>query len=256
MAGTRPDEERRHAERADRLQREAARRRRQLVAAPVGLVALVVLVTAFAWRPAAPSDAGPAQAASVAATSPPTQSAQAAATSEPTGSALPTRSVDASRSAESTSGGISNGSAATSNATGAAAIAAPKPLRPAPGVKTIVVDKSEQRVTLYTAKGTPVDTFRCASGITYPRIGTYKVYGHRKQSWSIYDASTFYYFTMFVKSDKGNNIGFHSIPVMPDGKLVGKLGVPVSHGCVRLDKAKAKFVYSWAPVGTKVVVKR
>jgi lipoprotein-anchoring transpeptidase ErfK/SrfK len=130
-----------------------------------------------------------------------------------------------------------------------------KPLKPAPGVKTIVVDKSDQVVTLYTAKGTPVDRFRCASGIVYPRIGTYHVYGRRYQSWSMYDSSTFYYFTMFVKSDKGNNIGFHSIPTIK-GKLVGGLGKPVSHGCVRLDKAKAKFVYGWAAVGTKVVVKK
>jgi len=131
-----------------------------------------------------------------------------------------------------------------------------KPLRPAPGVKTIVVDKSDQRVTLYKADGTWVDSFLCASGKMYPRIGKYKVYGHRRQSFSMYDDTTFFYFTMFVKSDKGNNIGFHSIPQHPNGKLVGKLGVPVSHGCVRLDKAKAKFVYTWAPVGTKVVVKK
>ena len=251
MPGTTPNEEHRHEERAERLRREAARRRRQIVAVPVVLVALVALMAALAWRPAAPSGAGPAQAASVAATSVPTQPGEPTAAVEPTGSAVAIGSVDAGRSAESTSG-----AGPSKSATGAAAIAAIKPLRPAPGVKTIVVDKSDQQVTLYTAKGTPVDTFRCASGITYPRVGTYHVYGHRKQSWSMYDASTFYYFTMFVKSDKGNNIGFHSIPVMPDGKLVGKLGVPVSHGCVRLDKAKAKLVYAWATVGTKVVVKR
>ncbi|HEY5506081.1 MAG TPA: L,D-transpeptidase, partial [Coriobacteriia bacterium] len=145
--------------------------------------------------------------------------------------------------------------AATGSTTATTALGAIKPLKPAPGVKTIVVDKSDQVVTLYTAKGIPVDSFRCASGIVYPRIGTYHVYGRRYQSWSMYDSSTFYYFTMFVKSDKGNNIGFHSIPTIK-GKLVGGLGKPVSHGCVRLDKAKAKFVYSWATVGTKVVIKK
>lgn len=243
MAGTAPDEDGRHEERAERLRREVARRRRQLIAVPVVLVALAVLVAALVWRPAAPPSAGAAQTGSV-------------AVAEPTGSVSATGSADASSSAETTSGAASNGFDGSANATGAAAIAALKPLRPAPGVKTIVVDKSEQRVTLYSAKGTPVDTFRCASGITYPRIGAYTVFGHRTQSWSEYDASTFYYFTMFAKSDKDNNIGFHSIPVMPNGKLVGKLGVPVSHGCVRLDKAKAKFVYSWASVGTKVLVKR
>jgi len=253
MAGTAPDRDHRHEERAERLLREAARRRRQLVAIPVILVAVAVLVIALAWRPAAPTGVALQQTASAATIAVPTQTVEASASAGSSESAVSSAPVEASGSAEATSG---TKSGASSTATGAAAIAAIKPLRPAPGVKTIVVDKSEQRVTLYTAKGTPVDTFRCSSGIVYPRIGTYKVYGHRMQSWSLYDASTFYYFTMFVKSDKGNNIGFHSIPVMPDGKLVGKLGVPVSHGCVRLDKAKAKFLYSWAPVGTKVVVKK
>ena len=72
----------------------------------------------------------------------------------------------------------------------------------------------------------------------------------------MYDDTTFFYFTMFVKSDKDNNIGFHSIPQHPDGKLEGGLGKPVSHGCVRLSKDKAKFLYSWAAIGTRVVVKR
>jgi len=72
----------------------------------------------------------------------------------------------------------------------------------------------------------------------------------------MYDDTTFFWFTMFVKSDKGNNIGFHSIPQHPNGKLVGGLGKPISHGCVRLLKAKAKFLYTWAKVGTRVVIKK
>ena len=131
-----------------------------------------------------------------------------------------------------------------------------KPLLPAPKVKTIVVDKSDQTVTLYRPDGKPVERFRCASGITYPRVGEYKVYGHDPQSWGLSDDSTFFYFTQFEKSDAGNNIGFHSIPQNPDGSLIGTLGVPVSHGCVRLSKDKAQLLYTWADVGTKVVVQK
>ena len=80
------------------------------------------------------------------------------------------------------------------------------------------------------------------------------MYGHDDQSWGLEDASTFYWFTKFVKSDKNNNIGFHSIPQYADGSLAGPLGVPVSHGCVRLSEDKAKLLYDWAPVGTKVIV--
>jgi hypothetical protein len=131
-----------------------------------------------------------------------------------------------------------------------------KPLTPAPGVKTIVVDKSDQRVTLYKANGKPVKSFRCSSGVIYPRVGTYHVFGHDPASSALADNTHFYYFTKFAKSDKGNNIGFHSNPQNPDGSVVGKIGKPVSHGCVRLYKADAKFVFSWAVTGTRVVVKR
>ena len=194
------------------------------------LLAVAIGAAAFALRPApvpASSASGTGAAASV-----------------------PTRTVEATASAET--------SRASEPAT-VAPVANPKPapikkLSPAPGVKTIVVDKSDQRVTLYKSDGTPVDSFPCASGVVYPRVGTYKVWGRSKQSWALTDDTTFFYFTKFATSDKGTSIGFHSIPQEPDGTLVGKLGVPVSHGCVRLDKAKAKFVYTWALTGTRVVV--
>jgi lipoprotein-anchoring transpeptidase ErfK/SrfK len=246
-----PDQETHQRERAERLRRERMRRRRQSVAVVAVLVAAAVLGTAFALRPGSSPLAAQPAAASGAATVP-TRAPGTGTAAETSRSAETTdgTSTETSRSAEATA---TPAKETTKAATGIASV---KPLKPAPGVKTIVVDKSEQRVTLYKANGTPVDTFRCASGITYPRIGTYKVYGHRKQSWSMYDDTTFYYFTQFVKSDKGNNIGFHSIPQHPDGSLEGKLGKPVSHGCVRLDKAKAKFLYTWAVTGTRVVVKR
>ena len=242
-----PDDQQRQDQRAERLRREARHRARQRVLIPVvALVAVAALATAFALRQ---GSAPPAVAPSESAVATPAAPAPTVAASA---------SVETSPAVEQTAGPSTDTTAPTEEATVVPAVVAPKPLRPAPGVKTIVVDKSEQRVTLYKANGTPVDTFRCSSGVTYPRVGTYTVYGHRQQSWSIYegDDSTFYYFTTFEKSDKGNNIGFHSIPQHPDGSLVGKLGVPVSHGCVRLAKDKAKFVYTWAVVGTRVVVKR
>jgi len=132
---------------------------------------------------------------------------------------------------------------------------APEPLTPPPGVKTIVVDKSDQLVTLYAADGSPVDRFPCASGKLYPRVGTYKVFSRKPASMSTYDNSRFYHFVIFTKSDKETNIGFHSIPIDTKGVEIGGLGKPVSHGCVRLAHEKAEFVYDWAPNGTKVVVR-
>lgn len=226
----------RTADRAERKRRDEARVRTQRLALVVVVAVIAVAGVAFALKPAA------VPGATTAASS---ETVALAATASPGPAVEQTSSADTTSPVEST---------ATVPATPTAPVHAR--LKPAPGVNTIVVDKSEQRVTLYKADGTWVDSFLCASGKLYPRIGKYKVYGHRKQSFSLYDDTTFFYFTMFVKSDKGNNIGFHSIPQHPNGKLVGGLGKPVSHGCVRLAKAKAKFVYSWAKNGTRVIVKK
>jgi lipoprotein-anchoring transpeptidase ErfK/SrfK len=223
MARLTPEEELRRRRRAERMRRERMRARRQRAVLVLALVVLASCGAPFALRPPAP----PLKAV--------------ARLGDPATSVELVPKVKASAAAEVRRV--------------AAEAAKPKPLVPAPGVKTIVVDKSDQTVTLYKPDGKPLATFRCASGVTYPRVGEYEVYGHDEQSWGLEDASTFYYFTKFERSDKGNNIGFHSIPQNPDGSLVGTLGVPVSHGCVRLAKDKAAFVFEWAGVGTKVIVR-
>ena len=230
-----PDREQRLKDRAERLRRDRVRRGRQRIALVTVLAILVVVGTAYALRAAAPpSDpTAPRAVASVA-----------------------THTLEASAAAETPAAIQVKASMPTTPPASAPATAALKPLSPAPGVKTIVVDKSEQTVTLYKADGKPVDGFQCASGEVYPRIGTYSVWGHSGQSWSLTDDTTFFYFTKFATSDKDNTIGFHSIPEKPDGTLVSGLGKPVSAGCVRLAKDKARFVYTWAVTGTRVVVKR
>ena len=44
------------------------------------------------------------------------------------------------------------------------------------------------------------------------------------------------------------------MPVFPDGRPAGPLGLPDSHGCVRLSDAAASEIYAAAPLGTKVIV--
>ncbi len=50
----------------------------------------------------------------------------------------------------------------------------------------------------------------------------------------------------------------HELPEWPDGTKEGAdhLGIPVSHGCIRLSVDFAKWLYDWTPVGTKLVVKQ
>lgn len=231
-----PEHDQRRDARSERLRREEAGRRRQLYAAAALTALALVGGIAFALRP------GPAPATT------PTRPAAV-----PSAAAVTTE-APATEPAATT---VSAGAVVAQEATPAAPVAvAHPPLRPAPGRKTIIIQKKKQMVTVYAANGDYVDSFLCATGKQYPRLGTYKVYGRKWKSYSLYDSSRFYYFVKFVRSDKGNNIGFHSIPQWPSGKLVGGLGKPVSHGCVRLDKAKAKFLYKWARNGTRVIVKR
>ncbi|OGY45933.1 MAG: hypothetical protein A3J62_04015 [Candidatus Buchananbacteria bacterium RIFCSPHIGHO2_02_FULL_38_8] len=50
----------------------------------------------------------------------------------------------------------------------------------------------------------------------------------------------------------------HELPEWPDGTKEGTnhLGVPVSHGCIRLGIGPAKLLYDWTPIGTKLIVSR
>lgn len=244
MALPTPENEARRQRREERLRREHARRKWQRIAigGAAAVITVGIAIAAFggisAGRDRAESGTG-APASTATRTVESTPAPSGSGTSKP---ATATPSQVATPPQTATAG---------AEATGAIA-----PLVPAPGKKTIVVSKKKQLVTLYRADGTPIDRFPCASGVIYPRVGTYKIFGKRKQSWSLYDDTTFYYFTKFEVSDKGNSIGFHSIPQEPDGSLVGGLGKPISHGCVRLEKKKAKFIYEWAPIGAKVIVKK
>jgi lipoprotein-anchoring transpeptidase ErfK/SrfK len=51
-------------------------------------------------------------------------------------------------------------------------------------------------------------------------------------------------------------MGIHELPEWPGGYKEGAnhLGVPVSHGCIRLGVGPAKRVYDWAEIGTPVIV--
>lgn len=220
---------RRHR-RAEKARRERMRKRRLATSVTVGLV-LIAAIGAGAWwwlsRPP-----------------------------------LPVRRVAAGAAAAEA--GVSLAAAQTATATAPMAawavaerkrLAGPPPLTPAPGVRTIVVDKSEQKVTLYEADGRAVDRFICSTGHTYPRVGTYKVTSRKEVSWYPKDGSRFEHFVIFTKADTGTNIGFHSQPTK-NGEVQGTLGLPESHGCVRLAEEKAEFVFTWAKNGTKVVVQK
>jgi len=53
-----------------------------------------------------------------------------------------------------------------------------------------------------------------------------------------------------------NGYFIHELPYWPGGYREGEnhLGIPVSHGCVRLGIGAAAKVYQFAAIGTKVVI--
>jgi len=54
----------------------------------------------------------------------------------------------------------------------------------------------------------------------------------------------------------GSKYGLHELPEWANGYKEGQnhLGIPVSHGCVRLGIGDAAQVYNWAEVGTPVYI--
>jgi len=54
----------------------------------------------------------------------------------------------------------------------------------------------------------------------------------------------------------GSEYGIHELPEWPNGAKEGEshLGIPVSHGCVRLGVGPAKQLYDWAEIGTIVYI--
>lgn len=149
----------------------------------------------------------------------------------------------------------------------AAAAPGPQPLPavqtdPAPAVpaasgsgRRIVYSLPQQRIWLVEADGTVAKSHLVSGRPSYPHPGTYGVYSRSRHSRS--GSVTFEYMVRFARASNGLAIGFHAIPVRPDGTPIQteeQLGQAVGRGCVRQAPADAAFVWDWAPIGTPVVV--
>jgi lipoprotein-anchoring transpeptidase ErfK/SrfK len=121
--------------------------------------------------------------------------------------------------------------------------------------KHIDVNLSAQTMKLYDGKKV-VGTYKISSGkkSTPTPKGTFQVHNKAARAWSA-EYKLFMPYWMAFTSDGG--YGIHELPEWKNGTKEGAahLGVPVSHGCVRLGVGAAKAVYNWAPVGTPVVIR-
>lgn len=89
-------------------------------------------------------------------------------------------------------------------------------------------------------------------GMETPR-GTHAIANKFPRAWSQKYGLFMPYWMAITPS---GSYGIHELPEWPGGYKEGAnhLGIPVSHGCVRLGVGPAKRIYEWAEIGTPVIV--
>lgn len=121
---------------------------------------------------------------------------------------------------------------------------------------SIDVSLSAQRVTVYDAKERIVKQFVCSTGSegNETPTGTFRIQARGKSFYSETVQEGGYYWTQF----KGDFL-FHSVPFDKNRQMepeeAAKIGMPVSHGCVRLPLEDAKWIYDNIPRGTVVTIR-
>jgi lipoprotein-anchoring transpeptidase ErfK/SrfK len=122
--------------------------------------------------------------------------------------------------------------------------------------RRIVFAMGQQRVWLVDASEEVRRTYLVSGSVTdnlHP--GSYSVYSKSLHAIGVDDSGTMRYMVRFTQGDNAA-IGFHDIPVLDHALVQGRddLGTPQSHGCIRQWRPDAKALWSFAPVGTPVVV--
>lgn len=122
------------------------------------------------------------------------------------------------------------------------------------GGKYIDINLESQVMTIFQ-EGKVLDAFVVSSGkrgMETPK-GEHQIYNKAKRVWSK-KYSLYMPFWMAIISD--GSVGIHELPEWPGGFKEGAfhLGIPVSHGCVRLGVGPAQTVFDWAEIGTPVIV--
>lgn len=120
--------------------------------------------------------------------------------------------------------------------------------------KYIDVDIAAQVMTIFE-NGKLLDAYLVSSGLRgmdTPK-GEYRIHNKADKPWSKkYEL----YMPNWMAITSDGKYGIHELPEWPGGYKEGAnhLGIPVSHGCVRLGVGPAKRVFDWAEIGTPVIV--
>lgn len=135
----------------------------------------------------------------------------------------------------------------------------PLPARSGTGRRIVYSMRGPQHVWVVDARGHVVRQFAVSGRTDRPAAGTYRVFSKSVRGVSSTYGVTFRHMIRFAHG-RSAAIGFHSIPRYRDGYLVhpaSMLGLPIGWGgCPHLTEADARWLYSWAGVGTTVVVVR
>ena len=123
--------------------------------------------------------------------------------------------------------------------------------------RRIVFSEPAQRVWLVNADGSVERTY-LVSGSKYDNLnpGTYTVQSKARFATAFDYSGSMEYFVRFA-TGYTSPIGFHTVPVDNAGRpeqSEEQLGTPTSAGCVRQWRDDAIALWTFAPVGTKVVV--
>lgn len=113
----------------------------------------------------------------------------------------------------------------------------------------------ENQIMVLFQEGIAVEAFAVSSGkegMETPK-GEYQIYNKAERVWSK-KYGLYMPFWMAIISD--GSVGIHELPEWPGGFKEGAshLGIPASHGCVRLGVGSAQTVFDWAEIGTPVIV--
>ena len=119
--------------------------------------------------------------------------------------------------------------------------------------KYIDINLAKQQLSIFE-NGERLGTYKVSTGkrgMATP-TGTFRVIAKRGRAWSRKYNLYMPYFMQFT----GAGHGIHELPEWKNGYKEGAnhLGIPVSHGCVRLGVGPAAKVYNWAEIGTPIVV--
>jgi len=89
-------------------------------------------------------------------------------------------------------------------------------------------------------------------GMDTPK-GVFTIVNKNKKAWS---SSYSLWMPYWLGLDRGR-IGIHELPVWPSGYREGSehIGIPVSHGCIRLGVGPAQYIYERMSIGAEVIIR-